>query len=546
MPDSDKDIQAPKAPTAEHDDHPYEKPDAEQEARIRQTIDKERTTSVREALRLYPKAVAWSILLSTTVIMEGYDLLLVSSFFAFQPWVRKYGEQQPDGSYELSAPWQSGLYNGAAVGEILGLFLNGYLAERFGYRKTMIGALTAITGLIFIPFFAPSVEVLQTGSILMGIPWGIFQTLPATYASEVCPVALRGYLTTYINLCWVMGQLLATGVLRAMLKRTDEWAYRIPYALQWMWPVPLIIGVALAPESPWWMVRKGNKAGAKAALRRLTANIPDSDFSIDDTVEVMVHTNEIEKEMNAGSSYLACFKGHDLRRTEISCLTWAGQNLCGTAFMNNSTYFFVQAGMDESNSFNMSMGQYGIGIVGVFGAWFMMRNVGRRTLYVSGHAVLCLLLLGIGFTSLAPSSTNAGSWTAGSLLLVFALCYNLTVGTVTYSLVSEVSSVRLRAKTISLARNLYNVCSIVSGVIAPYMLNPTAWNWKSKSGFFWAGITFCCLVWAFFRVPETKGRTYAELDVLFEKGVGARKFASTPVEVIECHRAVVTEKEAQQ
>jgi hypothetical protein len=60
MPDSDKDIQAPKSSTDEHDDHPYEKPDAEQEARIRQTIEKERTTSVREALRLYPEAVAWS------------------------------------------------------------------------------------------------------------------------------------------------------------------------------------------------------------------------------------------------------------------------------------------------------------------------------------------------------------------------------------------------------------------------------------------------------------------------------------------------------
>jgi SP family general alpha glucoside:H+ symporter-like MFS transporter len=146
---------------------------------------------------------------------------------------------------------------------------------------------------------------------------------------------------------------------------------------------------------------------------------------------------------------------------------------------------------------------------------------------------------------LALSLINAGSWAARSLLLVFALCYNLTVGTVTYSLVSEVSSVRLRAKALSLARNLYNVCSIVSGVIAPYMLNPTAWNWKNKSGFFWAGITFVCLVWAFFRVPETKGRTYAELDVLFEKGVGARNFAGTPVEVIECHRAVVAEKEQQ-
>jgi SP family general alpha glucoside:H+ symporter-like MFS transporter len=53
--------------------------------------------------------------------------------------------------------------------------------------------------------------------------------MTTAYASEVCPVALRAYLTTYVNLCWVMGQLIATGVLTSFLKRTDEWAYRIPF-----------------------------------------------------------------------------------------------------------------------------------------------------------------------------------------------------------------------------------------------------------------------------------------------------------------------------
>lgn len=33
-----------------------------------------------------------------------------------------------------------------------------------------------------------------------------------------------------------------------MLNRQDQWSYRIPYGLQWIWPVPLLIGIALAPE----------------------------------------------------------------------------------------------------------------------------------------------------------------------------------------------------------------------------------------------------------------------------------------------------------
>jgi SP family general alpha glucoside:H+ symporter-like MFS transporter len=62
------------------------------------------------------------------------------------------------------------------------------------------------------------------------------------------------------------------------------------------------------------------------------------------------------------------------------------------------------------------------------------------------------------------------------------------------------------------------------------MLNPTAWNWKAKSGFFWAGLCFLCAVWTYFRLPEPKGRTYGELDILFENKISARKFKSTAVE----------------
>ena len=79
----------------------------------------------------------------------------------------------------------------------------------------------------------------------------MFQTLTTTYAAEVCPVVLRGYLTTYVNLMWSVGQLVAVGVLRGFLQRSDQWAYRIPYALQWMWPPVLLVGTMFAPDSPW-------------------------------------------------------------------------------------------------------------------------------------------------------------------------------------------------------------------------------------------------------------------------------------------------------
>jgi SP family general alpha glucoside:H+ symporter-like MFS transporter len=120
---------------------------------------------------------------------------------------------------------------------------------------------------------APNIQTLFVGELLCGLPWGAFSSVSVSdrrvdrevvvlkewtgrelttqsavsYASEVCPTALRGYLTTYVNLCWVIGQFIAAGVLLGVQDRTDQWAYKIPFAIQWIWPVPLFILATFAP-----------------------------------------------------------------------------------------------------------------------------------------------------------------------------------------------------------------------------------------------------------------------------------------------------------
>lgn len=165
--------------------------------------EKERHMTFREGVRLYPKAIAFSFCLSLAVIMEGYDTDLIGNFYALPQFSKKYGGLASNGTYQVAPSWQSALSNGSQVGSIIGLFLNGIISERIGYRKTMMGALFLIICFIFINFFAPNVQTLLAGYILCGIPWGVFQTLTTTYAAEVTPVALRAYLTTYVNLCWV-------------------------------------------------------------------------------------------------------------------------------------------------------------------------------------------------------------------------------------------------------------------------------------------------------------------------------------------------------
>ena len=138
--------------------------------------DAERKMSFREGARLYPKAIMFSFGLSLAVIMEGYDTFLIGNFYGMQQFSKKYGSPAAivDGvqTYQVPAKWQSALSNGGQVGSIIGLFANGIISERIGYRKTMIGALFLIICFIFLNFFA--VSLLPPGRASCGAADNLF------------------------------------------------------------------------------------------------------------------------------------------------------------------------------------------------------------------------------------------------------------------------------------------------------------------------------------------------------------------------------------
>lgn len=164
----------------------------------------------------------------------------------------------------------------------------------------------------------------------------------------------------------------------------------------------------------------------------------------------------------------------------------------------------------------------------------MAWGVGRRTLFLCGLTGLFLTLLCLGFVGLVPESHNREAALAtGSLMIVWAAFYQFSVGSIAFSLVAELSTRRLQVKTVALSRAAYNVAAIIVNVLTPYMINPTAWDWGNFAGFFWAGTCFCVLIYHYFRLPEPSGRTFAEIDLLFERGVPARKFKTTDVNAFD-------------
>ncbi|KAJ5625112.1 hypothetical protein N7510_001421 [Penicillium lagena] len=492
----------------------------------------EHNTTFLQAVRRYPKAAFWSAVVSLCIIMDGYDTALIGTLFGFPAFQKKYGHEINDsGKYTLDAQWQVALGMSNPLGNIIGVILNGYLTDRFGHKKVLHGALLVLTGFIFIQVFAPDVRVLFVGELLAGIPWGMFSTMAPAFASEVAPLVLRSYLETWVVVCWGIGQFFSYAVLFSLNHSQSDWAYRIPFAIQWVWPVIIFPLALYCPESPWWLVRKGRYDKAEHSFMRLTSAQSQemAQGNAKQAVALMIETNRLEQDMTKDSSYLACFKGTNLRRTEIACATWGIQILTGFVIQGYATYFFQQAGLSSDDSFKMTLGIGAIHLVCNFSSSALSGNYGRRPLFLGGCVILSLLMLLIGFLAIGPGNSAFGFATSAIYLVWFGV-WCLSIGPLPYIINGEVSSTRLRAKTITLARGVYLILNIINSVVAPYILNPQWANWRGKTGLLTGGLTVLSLTWAYFRLPETGSRTYEELDILFaQEHLSAKEFSKAVI-----------------
>ncbi|OAA78978.1 maltose permease MAL31 [Akanthomyces lecanii RCEF 1005] len=522
---------------AEHVDDPIVS--AKVEAAAKAATEVAHELSLWDAVKAFPMAIFWCLMVSMCVIMEGYDTILIGNFYAYPEFAKKYGQFVDEkGRHQLSASWQAGLGNASQVGCFIGVVAAGYLVTRFGQKYIIIGALLVLSCFIFVTFFAQSIAVLLVGQFLCGLPWGVFVACAPAYASEVLPMRLRVFFTSWTNMCFIVGQLIAAGVLAGLVARPDEWSYRIPFALQWMWPVFLVPVLCWAPESPWHLVRVGKHERARESLVRLQRQATVSEkLNPETTLAEIIHTNETEVQLSAGTSYLDCFRGTELRRTEIACVVFGGQVLSGSSFAYNSTYFFQQVGLDTSQTYYLNTGGTAMALVGTLVSWFaLMPFFGRRTIYLFGMAAMSTTLFIIGILNVWNAQQAVG-YAQAVLTLVWTFIFQLSVGQLGFAIPAEIGSTRLRQKTICLARNSYYIVSIISQVLQPYFMNPSELNLKGYTGFVWGSTAFAVLVWAFFRLPESRGRTYEELDLLFARGTATRKFASAKLDESESEGA---------
>jgi SP family general alpha glucoside:H+ symporter-like MFS transporter len=178
----------------------------------------------------------------------------------------------------------------------------------------------------------------------------------------------------------------------------------------------------------------------------------------------------------------------------------------------------------------ISLGFLGLSAIFCIFASFLLEKLGRRNTFVYGSLGHALLMITIGATYYLKSKGG---------LIASAMLFNLGISTAVmsttatgYALAGEIPSVRLRSKTQSLGFGAYYILGWGLQFAVPYMFQvaPEGAGWGVRACWLFAGFTLLCSVFGFFYVGETQGRSFADIDELYHRGVSPRKFASTQVQ----------------
>ncbi|KAG4442460.1 hypothetical protein IFR05_002062 [Cadophora sp. M221] len=524
-----------------HDDNQPKKPQVTQQEHISDKqaaasvipVDLDDGKSIWQVIKDNPRVISYAVVANSGSILFGYDILVTGACVALPAFSISYGELY-NGQLILPAKWQSLWTAFVQFGIMLGAFCNGFIQDKFGRRVAYIlgGVITAIgTVLAYTSADVASLDGRRLAfffaKLIIGVGMGMLMSACQTYVSEVSPPRLRGALLGFFAFVVGVGQMIAVTLVFTRVAIINTSAFKIPFAVQWGFSGLAIITAFILPESPTYLITKDKRDAAEKAYIRLHGSKTDVAAGLN----IIQSTIDHERAMAASAetaTYADCFKGTNARRTWIIILITTMQHFLGVSLLSNANYFLIMAGMSPTKSLQVSQIGIGIQIACTYISWFTMSSLGRRFLTLASTAGVGIVFVTMGVAGFYQHDTRALTYIGASILLVGSITA-LGLGSVWPVVANEVSSSRLRAKSSGIGFLVNAFGGGVFTIAVPYLFNADAANLGAKIGFVFAGFCLLGFILVWFILPETKSKTYEELDYLFEIKAKTRAF-KMPIE----------------
>ncbi|GJD03587.1 maltose permease [Colletotrichum higginsianum] len=451
----------------------------------------DRQMSAWQCLRQNPKIVFWTLYANSKL---------------------KTFATEVNGQLIIPAYWQSAwsaMYN---VMMIFGSFAAGYMQDWLGRRSVILLASVVAAAGIAVTFFLG-------GKIIAGFSVGLFTTTTQTYVSEIAPLPIRGMALSVNTIMMNLGLLIAISTSFSRVAIMDESAFRVVFAAAWAFPGIIALGLPFLPESPTWLVFKNRHDKARKALQQLSG--PSED--IDARLAQIIDNVETERRMQLeAASFAECFRGTNWRRTRIILICFYVPQVIGAVLSSNAPYFLNQTGLSSATVLMLVQVGIAAGVASALVNAFLMMRLRHRPLMFFGVGVCVAMYFAMGVAAAFPK-TQTSLLVIGIALVFTSISYGPAVGA-SMAVAGEVSASKLRAKSLGIGVAFSSVVSTIWTIVLPYLFNVDQLNMGGHIGWIFFGMGILMLFVLYFDVPGTKGRTFEELDIMFELGISARKF----------------------
>ena len=444
-----------------------------------------------------------AIIASLGGLLSGYDTGVISGALLFI-----------NESWNLADTTQGILVSSVLIGAVIGAATNGILADMFGRKKIIMATAVIFTLGSIMCAFAPNIFVLIASRIFVGFAVGVVNFVVPLYLSEISPKHLRGTLVSLYQWAITAGILFSYFINAVFAHAVYNWRWMLFAGV--IPGIVLFVGMCFMHDTPRWLVSKKRDEEAKIAFKKIEPEV-DTEKEIEDIRKTILNEGtKSDKKFRFKKWMIMPFVvGIGIMFAQIctrinTIIYYAPTIFKNAGFESNITAIYATTGIGVIN-FLMT-------IV----ALFFTDKLGRKPLLYFGltGVMLSLIALGCGFAFADFFGDNLKWVTVGSLV-IYIICFAMSLGPIGWILVSEVFPLRIRGVAMSIctvsnfAFNFFVVSSF------PILLHRIGGAWT-----FWGFgiVSLLCIVFVYFCVPETKGISLETIESNWIHGVKPRDF----------------------
>lgn len=423
-------------------------------------------------------------------LMFGFDIAIISGAVPFiQPYF---------GWNELQLGWG---VSSLLVGAIVGSFGSGVLTDKFGRKKVLIVVALFFAVSCALTAMAGSSVLFISARLFGGLAVGAASVLSPMYVAEVAPPRNRGMLVAVYQLTIVLGILCSYTI--------NYWLHDIDNNWRWMFATGIVpsvlffIGLFFIPESPRWLYKAGRKAEALMVLTRVGGEALAK-------VEISEIAGSLDLDRKpAGRGEM--FKPEWRKVMIVGFFLAILVQISGiNTIIDYAPKILLAAGVEIKNALLQTSLLGLINFIFTFIAILFIDKVGRRMLYLIGSMgmAVTLVLLALSFYL-----KMEGIFTLICIMLFLAF-FSSCIGPVFWTLVSEIFPNRIRGKALAFASFTQWIFNFLVVLLFPHFL---ALLGGATTFLFLAVMSFVQWLFTFLYVPETKGKSLEEIEMLWKK-----------------------------